>query len=412
MNIFESALSQIKKAGTSVMIDPDMIARLSVPDKRIHVSIPVQMDDGTVQIFQGYRTQYNNARGPYKGGVRFHPKVDENEVNALALWMTIKCAVANIPLGGAKGGITVDPKRLSQGELERLSRGYSKAMYDLIGPDQDIPAPDVNTNEQIMAWMLDEYENIARHKLPGAFTGKPLALGGSLGREAATGQGGANILRYLAKKKNWTPQETTVAIQGFGNVGYHGARLIQDLGYKVVALSDSRSAIYNEEGLDVSAAHVYKQQTNGLSGFPDARDLKNDELLSLPVSVLIPAALENAINDDNVSNIKASVIIELANGPVSNTADAVLAHNDVMVVPDVLANAGGVIVSYFEWVQNKTQQYWSEDDVHHRLDSLLFDAFEDVWNVSVQHNTSLREAAYIVAIKKIVDALALKHSQR
>ncbi|MEK7102824.1 MAG: Glu/Leu/Phe/Val dehydrogenase, partial [Patescibacteria group bacterium] len=407
MNIFESAIARLKTAGEAAAIEPALVARLSTPNRSVHASIPVVMDDGSITIFEGYRTQHNNSRGPYKGGIRFHPQVDEHEVKALAFWMAIKCSVANIPLGGAKGGITVDPKKLSQGELQRLSRGYSRAMYDIIGQDQDIPAPDVNTTGQIMAWMLDEYETIARKKVPGTFTGKPLSLGGSQGREAATGQGGANILQYLSKKKGWTPNQTTVAIQGFGNVGYHAARIIQDLGYRVVAVSDSQSGIYNEQGLDIPSVFQFKNTNKTLRGIPDATEISNEELLALPVTVLIPAALENAINNHNVSSIKAQVVIELANGPITADADSILCQQGVVIVPDVLANAGGVVVSYFEWVQNRAQYYWSESEVNQKLDLLLSVAFETVWDASSQYNTDLRGSAYIVALQRLSEAISM-----
>src|SRR3989338_1531874 len=361
---------QLKKfEGTSLEI-PEL-AVLKLPRRVVNVNFPVRMDNGKVRGFSGYRVQYNNARGPAKGGIRFHQDVDLEEVKTLAFLMSLKCAVADIPYGGGKGGIVVDPKELSLYELERVSRAFMREIAHFIGPYTDIPAPDVNTNPQIMAWMLDEYETITGKKMPGIITGKPLSVGGSKGREYSTSQGGAFVLRELAKIRGLKPQQITVAVQGFGNAGYHMARILSEWGYTIVAVSDSKTGIYAKDGLDINKVFDHKQKTKSLHGFNHGKqgvkeaikEITNEELLVLNVDVLVPAALGDAITKKNASNVKAKIILELANGPVDADADEILNKKEITIVPDILANAGGVVVSYFEWVQNMQGYYLEEDEI-------------------------------------------------
>jgi glutamate dehydrogenase len=352
--------------------------------------------------------QYDDSRGPFKGGIRFHPQVDIDEVKALAFWMVMKCSVAGIPLGGGKGGITVDPKKLSEKEIEQLSRAFVRALAGNIGSRIDVPAPDVNTNGQIMAWMIDEYEHaVGKHDL-GAFTGKPIALGGSQGREAATGRGGLFVLQDLVNKLGMKPSDTTVAVQGFGNVGQFGALLMQEAGFKIVALSDSKNGIYNESGIDVMKAMEYKKKNKVLVGFDGCKEISNDELLLLPVNVLVPAALENQVRADNAGQIKAKIIMELANGPLTPEADDILHVMGVKVIPDILANAGGVTVSYFEWVQNLNNDCWDETFVNHKLKIIMDRSFEDVWEKHEELNIDMRTAAFVVALERIAEATKLR----
>ncbi|MBI3032299.1 Glu/Leu/Phe/Val dehydrogenase [Candidatus Woesearchaeota archaeon] len=393
-------LDQLKKTNLQI---PEL-ETIKLPRRVINVNFPVRMDNGNVKVFSGYRVQYSDARGPAKGGIRFHPEVDLEEVKMLAFLMCLKCAVADIPYGGAKGGVVVDPKTLSQRELERLSRGYIREIAPFIGPYVDIPAPDVNTNEQIMAWMLDEYESITNQKVPGVITGKPLALGGSKGRSYATSQGGAFVLREFVKLKKLDHKKLTVAVQGFGNAGYHMARILSEWGYTIVAVSDSKSGIYDKKGLAISKVYDHKQKSGSLKNFKDATEITNEKLLALPVDILVPAALGDAITKKNVDSVKAKYILELANGPVSAEADAVLFKKGVIVIPDILANAGGVIVSYFEWVQNLQGYYWEEDEVIKKLEQKITKAFKDIPQVATENNVSLRHAAYYLALKRIADS--------
>ena len=376
--------------------------------------------------YLAFRSQHNNARGPYKGGIRFHPEVSEDEVKALSMWMTWKCAVVNIPYGGGKGGVVVDPKKLSEEELEELSRAYVRLIAEHIGEKKDIPAPDVNTNEQIMAWMLDEYEKQVGYQAPGTFTGKPISLGGSLGRTEATGMGGTYAFLQAVEKLGLTKKETRVAIQGFGNVGYWMAQLLTDMGYKVVAVSDSRGGITtlseaeagvagHGEGLDITAVRQHKQRTGGVQDFPGTRDITNEELLGLSVEVLVPAALEGAIHKDNASEVKAKLVIEMANGPVTPEAEAILQNQEIRVIPDVLANAGGVTVSYFEWEQNLQGEHWEKEDVFERLKKIMDEAFISVWKKWQQlggedegAEVTLRLAAYALAVERVVEAMKLR----
>ena len=413
-SIFRDALVRLQKYGESAGVSQEVIKSLMHPLSMIKATLPVRMDDGSTEYFTGYRCRYNNTLGPTKGGIRFHPDVCMAEMQALALWMTIKCAVVGLPYGGAKGGVIVDPKHLSPLELERLSRAYVRAMADFIGPQTDIPAPDVYTNARIMGWMLDEYEAIKRIKAPGVITGKPVRLGGSLGRDDATGRGAYLCILQLAKKMQLVPEKTTVAVQGFGNAGYHVARLLHDAGYKIVAISDSKGGIYSPEGFDVESIYEEKQRSRVIRAvYCDqsvceivAHDgISNEDLLSLDVDILIPAALEGMINQNNAVSIKAKYIVEVANGPILSGADPIIEENGILVVPDVLANAGGVTVSYFEWVQNRQGLKWSLKEVHDRLEKIIVDAFNTVWNLSQERKLSMRNAAYAVAIGRIGEAV-------
>lgn len=380
---------------------------LKQPRRVINVNFPVRMDSGKVHIFSGYRVQYSHARGPSKGGIRFHPKVDLEEVKTLAFLMSLKCAVIDIPYGGAKGGVVVDPRELSLGELERLSRAFIREIAPFIGPHIDIPAPDVNTNPKIMAWMLDEYEHIVGKKVPGVITGKPLPLGGSKGRFQSTSLGGAIVIREYISKKKWR-KGCKVAIQGFGNVGGNLARILSSWGYKVVAVSDSKGGIYNPKGLNIDKVEEHKMSTKRVSGFTGAKDITNEDLLELHVDILVPAALENAIHKDNADKIKAKLIVELANAPITPPGDLILAKRKIPVIPDILANAGGVLVSYFEWIQNLTQDYWPEEKVTKRLEHKMIQAFSDVLLRQTDTKLSMREAAYLLAVERIAEAEDLR----
>ena len=404
MNPFENALKQLARAAEVANIRPDVLQRMEHAERELRISIPVTMDDGTLKIFEGYRVQHSSVRGPHKGGIRFHPDADMNEVRALALWMTMKCAVADIPMGGGKGGITVNPKKLSKGELERLSRGWVKRLYPVLGPKIDVPAPDVNTNGEIMAWMVDEYAKLTGENSGAAFTGKPLGKGGSEGRVVATAMGGFYVFEAL-KEHLAIASNSSVAIQGMGNVGGHAARIFSKHGYRIAAMSDSHSAITNEGGLDVAAVIAYKEAHGSLKDFPDARACSNEELLELPVEILIPAALENQITAKNAAAIKAKVILELANGPTSVEADDILFASSIPIIPDILANAGGVVVSTFEWEQNLKQEHWSEHDVLKKLEQLMNKQSRAVFDRAVSLHTDLRRAAFALALERIESVL-------
>ncbi|MHB1471742.1 MAG: Glu/Leu/Phe/Val family dehydrogenase, partial [Thermoplasmataceae archaeon] len=357
----------------------------------------------------GFRVRYNTARGPAKGGIRFHPDETLSTVKALSAWMTWKTAITNLPMGGAKGGIICDPKKLSTGELERLSRGYIRAIYEFIGPEIDVPAPDVYTTPQIMAWMMDEYETIARHSAPGIITGKPIEVLGSLGRGDATARGGFYVLREAAKKMGMDLSKATIAIQGFGNAGQFAHKLVKELfGSKVVAISDTKTGIYSENGIDFDKLLEYKKKTGSVKDFPGTKNITNSELLELKVDVLIPAAIENQLTSANAARVKAKVILELANGPTTPDADEIFYKNKVLLLPDFLSNAGGVTVSYFEWVQNQTGDYWTEKEVYERLDKKMTQATYDVLNASEKYKIDPRTAAYTVSIKRVADAMKLR----
>ncbi len=391
-------------------LDPEALERLKHPKLVVEVAIPVRMDDGSLRVFDGYRVRHDDTRGPGKGGIRFHPRVEVSEVKALALWMTCKCAVVGIPFGGAKGGVCVDPKQLSHLELERLSRGFIQALADFIGPDTDVPAPDVYTNEMVMGWMVDEYSKIKRQRLPAALTGKPVALGGSLGRDDATGRGAYYCIQQLAAARRWDPPNVRVAVQGFGNAGQHVARLLHADGYRIVAVSDSGGGIYRPEGFDIpSLIHMKTESRRVMAVYcegsvcqmVEAQTVTNEELLELDVDVLIPAALENQITAINADRIRATTVVEVANGPVSPEADEILNARGVTVIPDILANAGGVTVSYFEWVQNRGGMQWDLDEIHTRLATIMRRAFDAVLAAAQEHQVDLRTAAYVVALRRI-----------
>ena len=412
MNAFQNALRQLKTAAETMDLDTATLERLRQPERIVQVTLPVRLDNGETKIFQGYRVQHSNLRGPYKGGLRYHPNVDLNEVKALALWMTMKCAVVGIPMGGGKGGITVDPQKLSSAELERLTRAFTRSMKDVFGPDRDVPAPDVNTNPKIMAWIMDEYSQIVGVSTPAVVTGKPLELGGSAGREAATGQGGFYVLEELAKKLKLVPKKTTVVIQGFGNVGYRMASFMHKAGYRIIGLSDAKGGIVDLRKVGMDPEHVlHQKQERGLIGNmycigsvcdgTNYKGILNGKLLELPCDILIPAALENQITEKNAGRIKAKVVLELANGPTTPEADKKLAKRKIIVVPDILANAGGVTVSYFEWVQNRTGEYWTEEEVLKKLHPIMRESFNKVWERQIKYKTTLRTAAFILALERL-----------
>ncbi|MHB1650692.1 MAG: Glu/Leu/Phe/Val family dehydrogenase [Thermoplasmataceae archaeon] len=406
---FDIALKQLNKAAKIINLDKQALELLSAPMKILQVSIPVKMDNGETKVFTGFRVRYNTARGPAKGGIRFHPDETLSTVKALSAWMTWKTAITNLPMGGAKGGIICDPKKLSTGELERLSRGYIRAIYEFIGPEIDVPAPDVYTTPQIMAWMMDEYETIARHSAPGIITGKPIEVLGSLGRGDATARGGFYVLREAAKKMGMDLSKATIAIQGFGNAGQFAHKLVKELfGSKVVAISDTKTGIYSENGIDFDKLLEYKKKTGSVKDFPGTKNITNSELLELKVDVLIPAAIENQLTSANAARVKAKVILELANGPTTPDADEIFYKNKVLLLPDFLSNAGGVTVSYFEWVQNQTGDYWTEKEVYERLDKKMTQATYDVLNASEKYKIDPRTAAYTVSIKRVADAMKLR----
>lgn len=405
MDPFTNAQKQLKDVAKLIKLESWKLEKLLEPDFVIKVTFPVKMDDGSVKVFTGYRSQHNNALGPYKGGLRFSPDVTENEVKALSTWMTWKCATAGIPYGGGKGGVIVDTKKLSEKELERLSRAFIRAIYKNIGPDTDVPAPDMYTTPQIMSWMVDEYSKLVGKKSPAVITGKPIEDGGSEGRTEATGYGGGYILDELAKLKNLDPKKTTVAIQGFGNVGYYFAEYAIARGFKVVTVSDSKGGIYSENGINIKAAMEHKEKTGRLKNFKDSDNISNDELLELKVDVLVPAAVENVITEKNAKKINARFIIELANGPVTPEADKILFGRKILSVPDILANSGGVTVSYFEWVQNKKKEKWEKDAVLKKLKRIIKKAFKDSYNSSHKHKVNMRMGTYALAVQKVADKM-------
>lgn len=403
-NPFENALSQLARAKLVCDVSDATIARMSSPEREIRVAIPITMDTGDLRIFEGYRVQHSSIRGPYKGGIRFHPQADMNEVKALSLWMTMKTATVGIPMGGGKGGVTVEPHALSQGELERLSRGWVKALYRDIGPHIDVPAPDVNTTPQIMSWMLDEYETLTGDTTRAAFTGKAVDAGGSEGRDKATGLGGFYVFDAL-RDACAVPANATVAIQGMGNVGGHAATIFSEHGYRIVAMSDSRGGIYNPDGLDPVSVEAYKRAHGSLAGYPEAEIITNAELLTLEVDLLVPAALENQITKENVHGIRAKAVLELANGPTTPEADDVLFARGITLIPDILANSGGVIVSTFEWEQNLKGEHWSEAEVNQKLKSILEREAKHIYDRACALHTDLRRAAFAVALERIESAL-------
>lgn len=416
-SLFTDASSRLERALKYVSISDDAIERLKYPKASLSISIPVRMDNGTLRIFQGYRVRYDDTRGPGKGGVRYHPNVSIDEVQSLAFWMTFKCALLDLPFGGAKGGITLNPKELSKAELERLSRGYIEGIADFIGPDVDILAPDVYTNEMIMGWMMDQYSIIQRKISPAVVTGKPLTMGGSRGRDTATGTGAFHVIHSLLPKLDKKPANTTVAVQGFGNAGAVVADLLAKAGYQVVAVSDSQGGIYREKGLDIASIRQYKQEHRGITAIycqdsvchiVEHEAITNEELLALDVDVLIPAALENQITAANADRVRAKYIFEVANGPTTSEADRILDSKGILVFPDILVNAGGVTVSYFEWVQNRSGLYWQLNEINERLKERMVTEAEKVWSFAQEFDISLRTAAYAHAIDRLGEALDAK----
>lgn len=414
-DMFSKAIAHLDIAAQYSSLEPEALERLKYPAMCLEFVVPVRMNTGDLEFFRAYRVQHNNLRGPTKGGIRFHPGVTIDEVKTLAFWMTMKCAVVGIPYGGAKGGVCVDAKSLSRMELERLSRGFIKQVADFIGPDIDIPAPDMYTNAMIMGWMMDEYSKIARHRVPAVITGKPIPLGGSLGRDDATGRGAYYCIKELEKKLGWRPQDKTVAVQGFGNAGQHVAQLLFNDGYRIVAVSDSRGGVYREEGFNIPSLMHIKNHSRELRAVycegtvcedVKATSISNEELLALSVDLLIPAAMENQITMENVRSVKAPYIVEVANGPVGLQADAHLIENNQVVIPDILANSGGVTVSYFEWVQNKAGYYWSEEEVHEKLRHIMSKSFHEVCHISEHHGIDMRTAAYVHALNRLGEAVA------
>ncbi len=409
-NPFSIAQEQLREANKYLGLSDGALAVLMQPMREYHCSLPVRMDDGRVEVFPAFRVQYNDARGPTKGGIRFHPLETIDTIRALAAWMTWKTAVVDIPLGGGKGGIICNPKELSAGELERLSRQYVRYFGHILGAERDVPAPDVYTNPQIMAWMMDEFYWQRSYNQPGSFTGKPVEVGGSLGRGDATARGGIFCVREAMKKLGMKTGNSTYAVQGFGNAGQFAAILMKEIlgeGNKLLAVSDSRGGVYNEKGLDVSALIAYKHETGSLSGFPGGEAITNEALLELPVDIIFPSAIENVITGDNAPRIQAKISCELANGPTTPEGDSILCERNVFVIPDFLANAGGVTVSYFEQVQNGDNYYWDIDLVHERLDKKMTRAFQSVYEAHEEHGVNMRIAAYIVAVRRVARAMEL-----
>ena len=403
-NPFELARLQLRRIGETFGIDGNLINVLSECKKSVEVSIPVAMDDGTFHVYTGYRVTHNIARGPSKGGIRYHPAVTEDEVKALAMGMTWKCALMGLPFGGAKGGIAFDPKHVSRGELERLTRRYTTEIINEIGPEKDIPAPDVGTDESVMAWIFDTYSMNKGHSVLGVVTGKPLAIGGSVGRREATARGAMFCIADVLGEESEGIDGLRVAVQGAGKVGAGLARMLAEQGARIVAISDSKGGIHDPSGLDVPAALAYKAETGGFEGFRGGDALTNDELIAIDCDVLAPCALEQVITEDNAESVKARIVCEGANGPVTTEADDILADRGVLVLPDVLANAGGVVVSYFEWVQGLQEYFWKEDEVNARLNEIVTRAFEQTWTLHETRSVTMRQAAYLLAVGRVAEA--------
>ena len=404
LNPFRIAMRQFDTAAEKLQLEPGLREILRRPRRALLLSLPVKMDDGTTRVFQGFRVQHNNSRGPCKGGIRYHPNVSYDEVQALASWMTWKCATVNIPFGGAKGGIICDPKHMSKGELERLTRRYAYEISAIIGPAIDIPAPDVYTDGQVMAWIMDTYSMTQGHSAPGVVTGKPLFLGGSEGRNEATARGCVFVIRAACAVKKIDISKATAAIQGFGNAGSIAAELLAKDGVKVIAVSDSSGGILNRKGLDVPAVVAHKRKTGSVVGFPGAEPISGEEVLELECDILVPAALENQLTLANASQVKAKIVAEAANGPTTPGADAILHEKGILVLPDILANAGGVTVSYFEWVQDLQELFWDEDDVNRKLEKIMVKAFNDVHATANKYKVDMRTGAYILAIDRVATA--------
>lgn len=408
LNPWVAAETRFLEAADNLKLDDGMRKVLSTPSRELTVYIPVVLDDGRIEVFTGYRVQHSIARGPAKGGIRFAPDVSIDEVRALAAWMTWKCAVVNIPFGGGKGGVICEPSILSEGELERITRRYTAELAGFIGPEIDVPAPDVNTNEQTMAWIMDTYSMHHRQATTAVVTGKPLALGGSRGRSEATGRGCLFVTREALKRLGLDPSNTRIVIQGFGNVGGMAAKLMAREGFKIVSIIEWDAAVYNKNGLDIPALMAHRKETGSIAGFPEAEDIDREEALYQECDVLIPAARENVITSQNAHKIRAKILCEGANGPTTAAADATLAANNVFVIPDILANAGGVTVSYFEWVQDRMGYFWNEADVNNRLQEIMVTSFQDVVNLGQKHRVNNRAAAYMVALDRVAHAIRLR----
>ncbi|MGQ9759107.1 MAG: Glu/Leu/Phe/Val family dehydrogenase [Candidatus Methanomethylicaceae archaeon] len=404
-NLYQMALEQLDKCAKIMNLDPNVHEILKYPKRVLCVYVPVRMDNGKIKVFRGFRSQHNDALGPFKGGIRYHPTVTMEEVMALSIWMTWKCAVANLPYGGAKGGVICNPKEMSVGEIERLSRGYFYAISSIVGPDRDIPAGDVNTSAREMAWFMDEYSRVKGYNVPGTVTGKPLIIGGSEGRTEATGMGVAITGKEAAKRLGIELKKATVVVQGFGNVGYYSAYFMEKLGCKIIGVGDSKGGIYSKKGIQVELMSKFKEKHGTVVGYPDAENVTNEELLEQECDILIPAALENQITKDNAARIKARLILEGANGPTTPEADEILHKRGIMVVPDVLANAGGVSTSYFEWIQNLQNYYWTKEEVMQKLEGLMVKAFNNVYETYKKYGTDMRMAAYICAINRVAEAM-------
>ncbi len=408
-NLLNDIKDQVCTCAAGLKLSPDMEEFLKIPRRELYVSLPIHMDDGSIKVFKGFRVQYNEALGPTKGGIRFHPEETIETIRALAALMTWKCALHELPLGGAKGGIICNPKELSHRELERLSREYIRGIFQIIGPDRDVPAPDVYTTPQVMAWMMDEYSTLVGKNVFGIITGKPTSLGGSAGRYDATARGGWYAIKEAAGELGLELKDSTVAVQGFGNAGYHAAYLAKKLfGCRVVAVSDSKGGVYSEKGLDPEDISGHKLSTGSVLDYPGAANITNEELLELDVDILIPAALENVITKENASRVKAKILAELANGPTNKDADPILLVNEVHVIPDILCNGGGVIVSYFEMVQNQYSMQWDEDEVQEKLTRKMKKAYHSVLDFSKKNNIGMRRAAYTLAVGRVVEAMQLR----
>ena len=405
-NPFENGIKQLERSAELIHLDPNLLEVLKQPKRILSVAVPIRMDNGKVKNFQGYRVQYNDARGPFKGGIRYHPNVTLDEVKALAMWMTWKCAVADIPYGGAKGGIICDPKNMSMGEKEKLTRRYTSAIAEFIGPHRDIPAPDVYTDPQTMAWILDTYSQIHGRPIPEVVTGKPIPLGGSEGRGNSTARGCVITVREAAKILKIPLRSATAAVQGYGNAGSWSAVFLQELGVKVVAVSDSKGGVYSKDGLDAKKVEAYKEKTGSVTGYkPSTSEISNEDLLELDVDILIPAALENQITPNNASDIKAKIIGEAANGPTTPEADRILEKNKVFLIPDILANSGGVIVSYLEWAQNLNRVHWTEAEVNRQLEEKMTAAFSSSYEKSQKLGTGMRDGANALAVERVSGAM-------
>ncbi len=405
LNAFENALEQLRIAAEHLKLEDGIHQMLSHPKREVTVSLPTRMDSGETHVFTGYRVQYSDARGPSKGGIRYHPNVSLDEVKALACWMTWKCSIADIPFGGAKGGVICNPKVMSQHELERMTRRYTAAIADFIGPYRDVPAPDVYTNAQVMAWIVDTYSALKGYMVPEVVTGKPISIGGSLGRDKATGRGAVFTTVEAAKVKNLDLKNASFAVEGFGNAGTNYAEILQGYGSKLVAASDSKGGVLSKKGIDAAKLIAYKEKTGSVIGMAGTQPIDDDGLLQLDVDILCPAALENAITPEIARGVRAKVIVECANGPTTPAADKILDSNEVFLVPDILANSGGVIVSYLEWVQNLVRTSWSESEVNTKLEGKITGAFKEVYNTSQKHSTSMRTAALMVGVGRVADAI-------